>query len=219
MNIANAKPRTPGPERRACPWPALRQGESPDSDRRRRYEGRRETDEEGVARGKKTDETAEARRAAGAVALHASMATRYSDTIVRKPDSRLPQRGLPADGQVRNEQELLPAFVDVGLQAIVRSPRLFLDDHCYCRVRSPIRTRATDLDEARAHVLRVVVGIQIEVGDAEQAAIAARRVEYRFRPEVHVRDDHFGIVRCHDGHGAIGDHRHFAVGAIDLDPI
>jgi hypothetical protein len=81
-----------------------------------------------------------------------------------------------ADRQVGDHGELLAAFGHVGLDLIARGPGRFRRRDRHLRIGFAVAARLADFDQGRLHRGAVVIGVEVEVGDAEQARLAAAGV-------------------------------------------
>ena len=101
-----------------------------------------------------------------------------------------------ANRQVGDHGELFAAFGDVSLDLVARGPGRFGCDDRDRRVGFAQAARVADFGQSLAHGIAVVIGVEVEVGDAEQALLAAAGIEEAGRPEAGMRDDYLGVVSC-----------------------
>src|SRR3989442_306872 len=117
------------------------------------------------------------RRAGGAFPRSGSARLRLGVGRLRKSEAHGAERFLASERQVRDEQKLVAALLDVSLQPVMRAPGLLLHDHGDRCVRLLIGTALRDLLKAAGRGCSIVVRVKVELRHAQQASIAAARVE------------------------------------------
>src|SRR5206468_8379402 len=101
----------------------------------------------------------------------------------------------------------------------MRAPGLLLHDYGDRCVRLSIGTAFRDLLKPAGRGGGIVVRVKVEFRHAQQASIAAARVEYAGRPKPQVRDRHLCVVRCYDAHRPEADGLDLTVSSVHLDPV
>ena len=124
-----------------------------------------------------------------------------------------------ADRQVGDHGQLLAAVDRVCFELLSRAPGRFRRHDRHRRFRLPGAAGFASFDQGLAQGVAIMVGEQVEVRYAKQAALAAAGLGHAGRPDPGVGNDYLGVIGRHDVHGPRIDRRHLAISAIHFDPV